>query len=57
MLELHRAESTMSLRESLYAGVDENGRKYHKYKEGSKYMVIGGNMDNSVNDTNRLHTA
>ncbi|KAE9986155.1 hypothetical protein EG328_006418 [Venturia inaequalis] len=29
------AESTLSLRESLYSGVDENGRKYHKYKEGS----------------------
>ncbi|KAE9980708.1 hypothetical protein BLS_008415 [Venturia inaequalis] len=29
------AESTLSLRESLYSGVDENGRKYHKYKEGN----------------------
>lgn len=47
MLELHRAESTTSLRESLYAGVDENGRKYHKYKEGSKYIETGYNMDRS----------
>ncbi|KAF2454650.1 putative methyltransferase [Lineolata rhizophorae] len=32
------AESTASLTSSLYDGVSENGRKYHKYKEG-KYVL------------------
>ncbi|KAF2834893.1 S-adenosyl-L-methionine-dependent methyltransferase [Patellaria atrata CBS 101060] len=32
------AESTASLRSSLYDGVTENGRRYHKYKEG-KYVL------------------
>lgn len=30
--------STMSLRESLYESVMENGREYHKYKEGQYYL-------------------
>lgn len=30
--------STMSLRESLYESVMENGREYHKYKQGQYYL-------------------
>ncbi|TVY45158.1 putative methyltransferase [Lachnellula occidentalis] len=30
--------STVSLRESLYESVKENGREYHKYKEGVYYL-------------------
>ncbi|TVY21046.1 putative methyltransferase [Lachnellula arida] len=30
--------STMSLRESLYESIEENGREYHKYKEGVYYL-------------------
>jgi len=30
--------STVSLRESLYESVEENGRAYHKYKEGVYYL-------------------
>jgi hypothetical protein len=33
-----RADSTISLRSSLYEGVSENGRKYHRYREGSEYF-------------------
>ncbi|OCL11725.1 S-adenosyl-L-methionine-dependent methyltransferase [Glonium stellatum] len=32
------ANSTISLHSSLYEGVSENGRRYHKYKEG-KYVL------------------
>lgn len=35
-----RADSTISLRSSLYQGVSENGRMYHRYKEGSMFMRI-----------------
>lgn len=30
--------STMSLRSSLYESIQENGRSYHKYKEGQYYL-------------------
>lgn len=50
----HRAESTMSLRGSLYAGVDENGRKYHKYKEGSKFCC-SCRPCRLTDDVNRLY--
>jgi len=31
--------STQSLRSSLFESVEENGRTYHKYKQGSNYYV------------------
>jgi hypothetical protein len=30
--------STISVRSSVYAYIEENGRRYHKYKEGSKLI-------------------
>jgi SAM-dependent methyltransferase len=33
-----RESSTNSLRSSIYAYVEENGRRYHKYKEGKYYF-------------------
>jgi len=33
-----RESSTESLRSSIYAYVEENGRRYHKYKEGKYYF-------------------
>jgi hypothetical protein len=33
-----RVSSTESLRSSIYAYVEENGRRYHKYKEGKYYF-------------------
>lgn len=33
-----RVSSTASMRSSLYESVEENGRTYHKYKEGNYYL-------------------
>ncbi len=32
--------STMSLRSSIYEFVEENGRTYHSYKQGSKWSFL-----------------
>lgn len=39
-LKLYDRTSTASLRSSIYEHVEENGRTYHRYKQGSKYHFI-----------------
>lgn len=45
--------STMSLRSSIYGNVVENGRTYHRYKEGSECTSI---MDLAVLRLTNIHS-
>jgi hypothetical protein len=37
LLMLYGRTSTASLRSSIYEHVEENGRTYHRYKQGSQF--------------------
>lgn len=34
------SSSTVSVRSSIYDHIEENGRRYHKYKDGSEYSPL-----------------
>ncbi|TVY64307.1 putative methyltransferase tdiE, partial [Lachnellula suecica] len=48
--------STMSLRESLYESVMENGREYHKYKQGQYYLPNDASEQDRLNLQHHLWT-
>jgi hypothetical protein len=39
------SSSTASVRSSVYDYIEENGRRYHKYKEGREYFSHYQEMD------------